>query len=163
MSALSTRHEPDPVRHNGPPTADDYALGLQFCRVGFLSLTRLQLALERGLQALDIDVERLVSALPVSPDDPQQEHAARIVKEGRMAVAFEKLALASGISGPDLSSRPGFPNRIGDVWPEAEPAVAADWPPAEPPTARLLRLYGLRAAVLLAIAAATLAALLVAL
>lgn len=174
MSALSTRHEPGPVRHNGPPTADDYALGLQFCRVGFLSLTRLQLALERGdrsrameaiddLHALDIEVERLVGALPVSPDDPQQEHAARIVKEGRMAVAFEKLALASGISGPDLSSRPGFPNRIGDVWPEAEPAVVADWPPAEPRTARLLRLYGLRAAVLLAIAAATLAALLVAL
>ena len=175
MSALSTRHEPDPVRHNGPPTADDYALGLQFCRVGFLSLTRLQLALERGdrsrameaiddLHALDIEVERLVGALPVSPDDPRQGHAARIVKEGRMALAFEKLALASGISGPDLSSRPGFPGRIGDVWPEAEPVVAAaDWPPAEPRTARLLRLYGPRAAVLLAIAGATLAALLAAL
>lgn len=174
MSALSTRHESDPVRHGGPPTADDYVLGLQFCRVGFLSLTRLQLALERGdrsrameaiddLHALDIEVERLVGALPVSPDDPRPGHAARLVKEGRMAVAFEKLALASGISGPDLSSRPGFPGRIGDVWPEAEPAVAVDWPPAEPRTARLLRLYGLRAAVLLAIVAATLAALLVAL
>lgn len=174
MSALSTRHEPDPVRHNGAPTAEDYALGLQFCRVGFLSMTRLQLALERGdrsrameaiddLHALDIEVERLVGALPVSPDDPRQGHAARIVKEGRMAVAFEKLALASGISGPDLSSRPGFPERIGDVWPEAEPAVAADWPPVEPRTARLLRLYGPRAAVLLAIAGATFAALLAAL
>lgn len=172
MSALSTRHEPDPTGR--PATADDYALGLQFCRVGFLSLTRLQLALERGdrsrameaiddLHALDTEVERLVGALPVSPDDPRQGHAARIVKEGRMAVAFEKLALASGISGPDLSSRPGFPNRIGDVWPEAEPAGIADWPPVEPRTARLLRLYGLRAAVLLAIAGATLAALLVAL
>lgn len=171
MSALSTRHEPDPV---GPPTADDHALGLQFCRVGFLSLTRLQLALERGdrsrameaiddLHALDIEVERLVGALSVSSDDPRQARVARILKEGTMAVAFEKLALASGISGPDLSSRPGFPNRIGDVWPEAEPAGIADWPPAQPQTARLLRLYGLRAAALLAIAATTLAALLVAL
>ncbi|WP_152568140.1 hypothetical protein [Sphingopyxis sp. LC81] len=172
MSALSTRHEPDPT---GPlATADDYALGLQFCRVGFLSLTRLQLALERGdrsrameaiddLHALDTEVERLVGALPVSSDDPRQGQVARILKQGKMAVAFEKLALASGISGPDLSSRPGFPNRIGDVWPEAAPAAAAAGPPAEPRTARLLRLYGLRAAVLLAIAAATLAALLIAL
>ncbi|HWT42562.1 MAG TPA: hypothetical protein VN152_07930, partial [Sphingopyxis sp.] len=46
MSALSTRHEPDPL--GPPPTADDQALGLQFCRIGLLSLTRLQLALERG-------------------------------------------------------------------------------------------------------------------
>lgn len=80
-----------------------------------------------------------------------------------MAVAFEKLALASGISGPGLSTRPGFPNRIGDVWPEAEPAGITDWPPVEPRTARLIRIYGLRVAVLFAIAAATLAALLTAL
>ena len=80
-----------------------------------------------------------------------------------MAVAFEKLALASGISGPGLSSRPGVPGRIGGLPQETEPAGIADWPPAEPRTARLLRLYGLRAAALLAIAATTLAALLVAL
>ena len=169
MSALSTRHEPDPL---GPPMmADDHALGLQFCRVGILSLTRLQLALERGdrsrameaiddLHALDVEVERLVGALPVSPDDPRQARVARILKEGKMAVAFEKLALASGISGPDLSSRPLVPNRIGDARPDAEPAGRADWPPAEPRTARLIRIHGPRAAILLAITGATLAALL---
>jgi hypothetical protein len=172
MSALSTRHEPDPA---GPPaTADDQALGLQFCRLGFMSLTRLQLALERGdrsrameaiddLHALDAEVERLVGALPVSPDDPRQGRVARILKEGKMAVAFEKLALASGISGPDLASQPAVPSRARDARPEAEPAGSADWPPAEPRTARLVRIYGPRAAVLLAIAAATLAALLAAL
>ncbi|KGB58950.1 hypothetical protein OVY29_20105 [Sphingopyxis sp. SE2] len=174
MSALSTRHEPDPVRHGGPPAAEDYALGLQFCRVGFLSLTRLQLALERGdrsrameaiddLHALDSEIERLVGALPVSFDDPRQGRVARLLKEGKMAVAFEKLALASGISGPDLSSRPGVPERITGVRDEAEPAGIADWPPAEPRTAHLVRIYGPRVAVLFAIAAATLTALVAAL
>lgn len=168
MSALSTRHEPDPA---GPPTAADYALGLQFCRVGFLSLTRLQLALERGdrsrameaiddLHALDNKVERLVGALAVSSDDPRRGHVDRILKEGKMAVAFEKLALASGISGPGLSSRPGISDHIGGSGEEAERAGIADWPPAEPRAARLMRVYGPRAAVLLAIATATLAALL---
>jgi len=174
MSALSTRHEPDPVRHGGPPTTEDYALGLQFCRVGFLSLTRLQLALERGdrsrameaiddLHALDTEVERLVGALPVSPDDPRQGRVAGILKQGKMAVAFEKLALASGISGPDLSSRPAAPGRLASVREEAESAAIADWPPPEPRTARLLRVYGPRVAVLFVIVAATLAALLTAL
>ncbi|SBV31459.1 protein of unknown function [uncultured Sphingopyxis sp.] len=174
MSALSTRHEPDPVRHGGPPTAEDYALGLQFCRVGLLSLTRLQLALERGdrsrameaiddLHALDTEVERLVGALPVSSHDSRQARVAGILKQEKMAVAFEKLALASGISGPDLSSRPGVPERLANVREEAGPAVIADWPPAEPRTARLLRVYGPRVAVLFAITAATLAALLAAL
>ncbi len=174
MSALSTRHESDPVRHGGPPTADDYALGLQFCRVGLLSLTRLQLALERGdrsrameaiddLHALDTEVAHLVGTLPVSSDDPRQGRVARILNEGKMAVAFEKLALASGISGPDLSSRVGTAGRIGSVPPETGPAGVADWPPAEPRTARLIRIYGPRVAVLLAITAATLAALLMAL
>lgn len=174
MSALSTRHEPEPVGPPAPPPmADDHALGLQFCRLGLLSLTRLQLALERGdrsrameaiddLHALDAEVERLVGALPVSPDDPRQGRVARILKEGKMAVAFEKLALASGISGPDLSSQP-FPDRAGQVRRQAEPAGVADWPPAEPRTARLIRIYGPRVAVLLAISAATLAALLTAL
>ena len=172
MSALSTRHEPDPL--GPPPTADDQALGLQFCRIGLLSLTRLQLALERGdrsrameaiddLHALDAEVERLVGALPVSPDDARQGRVARILKEGKMAVAFEKLALASGISGPDLSSRAAVPNRTAHARPETEPAGATDWPPAEPRTARLVRVYGPRVAVLLAVAAATLAALLTAL
>lgn len=172
MSALSTRHEPDPL--GPPPTADDQALGLQFCRIGLLSLTRLQLALERGdrlrameaiddLHALDAEVERLVGALPVSPGDARQGRVARILKEGKMAVAFEKLALASGISGPDLASRPAVPDRIAHARPETESAGIADWPPAEPRTARLIRTYGPRAAILLAIAGATAAALFMAL
>ncbi len=172
MSALSTRHEPDPL--GPPPTADDQALGLQFCRIGLLSLTRLQLALERGdrsrameaiddLHALDVEVERLVGALPVSPDDARQGRVARILKEGKMAVAFEKLALASGISGPDLSSRPAVADRVADTRRETGSPGVADWPPAEPRTARLVRTYGPRAAILLAIAGATVAALFMAL
>lgn len=170
MSAPSTRHEPDPARRGGPPTADDYVLGLQFCRVGLLSLTRLQLALERGdrsrameaiddLHALDVEVERLVGTFPVASDDPRQGHVARILKEGKMAVAFEKLALASGISGPDIASQPAVPGRASGLRQEAEPAGVADWPSAEPRTARFVRVFGFRGAILLAIAAATLAAL----
>ena len=173
MSALPNRHEPEPVHRGGPPTADDHALGLQFCRIGFLSLTRLQLALERGdrsrameaidaLHSLDAEVERLVGALAISPDDPRQGRAARIVRDGKMAVAFEKLALASGISGPDLSSRPVAPDRAEKSWREPGPAGIADWPPAEPRTARLLRVHGPRMAVLAAIVAATGCALLLA-
>ncbi len=174
MSALSTRHEPDPARRGGPPTADDYVLGLQFCRVGLLSLTRLQLALERGdrsrameaiddLHALDVEVERLVGTFPVASDDPRQGPVARILKEGKMAVAFEKLALASGISGPDIASQPTAPRGASGLRQETEPAGVADWPPAEPRTARLVRVYGLRVTVLLTIVAATLAALMAAL
>lgn len=174
MSAVSTRHEPGPVRRGGPPTADDHVLGLQHYRVGLLSLTRLQLALERGdrpramgaideLHALDVEIERLVGTFPVSSDDPRQRQVARILKEGKMAVAFEKLALASGISGPHLSSQPAVPGRASGLRQEAEPAGAADWPPAEPRTARLLRVYGFRVTVLITIVAATLAALVAAL
>lgn len=174
MSVLSTRNGSDPVRHDGPPTADDYALGLQFCRVGLLSLTRLQLALERGdrsrameaiddLHALDKDVEHLVGTLPVSSGDPRQGRVAHILNAGKMAVAFEKLALASGVSGPDLSSRPGAAGRFDSLPQEAEAIGVADWPPAERRTARLLRAHGPRVAILLVIAAATLAALLMAL
>ena len=61
--------------HGGAATAADLALGLQLCRAGLLSLTRLQLAVERGdrprvmeavddLHALDVSIGRTVDALP---------------------------------------------------------------------------------------------------
>lgn len=177
MNALSTRHGDHPVdpAPDVLATANDYALGLQLYRIGMLSMTRLQLALERGdrsrameaiddLHALDTRVERLVAALPLSPDDPRQREVGRNLKEEKMAVAFEKLALASGISGPGLASQPVFP-RAGDAALPDDHAHApvAGWPPAETRGARLMRLYGLRAFILFVIVAATLAALLMAL
>lgn len=173
MSALSTRPDDHPVDRGVPspgalPTADDYALGFQLCRAGLLSLTRLQLALDRGdrtrameaiddLHRVDVEVERLVAALPLPADDRRQGEVRRDLKEARMALAFEKLALASGVSGPGLASAPAFSR------PAAEPAAAADWPPAEARSARLVRHYGPRTALLLVIVAATAAALLMAL
>lgn len=177
MSALSTRQEDHPVdpAPDALPTANDYALGLQLCRVGMLSLTRLQLALERGdrsrameaiddLHTIDTKVERLVATLPLSSGDSRQGDVVRDLKEGKMAVAFEKLALASGISGPGLASQPAFPRAAGVAARAGDPhQPAIDWPPAEPQMTRLMRLYGIRATVLLVIVAATLAILLMAL
>lgn len=173
MSALSNWPEGGRASHTSgrggeTPTTDDYAMSLQLYRSGMLSLTRLQLALERGdrprameaiddLHALDGEIERIIETLPMSPDDTQRRKIVRIVREGKMAVAFEKLALAGGISGPDLASPPAFPGRrAAAAAPDAEPLAATDWPPAPPRGVRLLRDYGPRAAVLLVIAAATL-------
>lgn len=168
MSALSnhTAHL-DAALAEPASAANDYALGLQLCRAGILSLTRLQLALQRGdrpgaleaiddLHSLDTEVERLVVALPASLDDPRQGHIARSLREAKMAVAFEKLALASGISGPGLSSRPAFPQ--SDASREDETAdPVTDWPPVESRAARFARIYGPRAAVLLVITGTILA------
>ncbi len=176
MNALSTRHE-DHRTDPGAPSdaaasaAGDYALGLQLWRTGMLSLTRLQLALERGdrprameaiddLHALDIAVERLVDALPAS-DDPRHAEVRQCLQREKMAVAFEKLALASGISGPGLASHPAFP-RSAAVHENDEHEPVADWPPAEVRMARFVRLHGAKAAIFVFIAA-TLAMLLVAL
>ena len=171
MNALSTRHEDhrtDPGVPSGAAAAaaGDYVLGLQLCRAGMLSLTRLQLALERGdrprameaiddLHALDSAVERLVDALPAS-DDPRHAEVRQSLQREKMAVAFEKLALASGISGPGLASQPAFP-RSAAARDNDEQQLVADWPPAEARTARLVRRHGPKAVLLFAIIAATLA------
>lgn len=174
MNALSARHEDHRADHGAPSgaaasAAGDYALGLQLCRVGMLSLTRLQLALERGdrarameaiddLHALDAAVEGLIDALPAS-DDPRHAEVRQCLKREKMAVAFEKLALASGVSGPGLASQPAVP-RPAAPREYDEHLPVAEWPPAEIRTMRLLRRYG--PWLLFAVIAATLAILLMA-
>ncbi|CDO37923.1 hypothetical protein [Novosphingobium sp. KN65.2] len=95
----------------------DLRLGLQLCRANTLSLTRLQLALKSGdrrstleaidrLHALDTQMGRLVRQVPGhANDDPEMQALARHVDEQNMAIAFEKLALVSAVSGPNLVSR----------------------------------------------------------
>lgn len=110
------------------------AEGLQLTRASTIALTRLQLALAGGdrrqtlaaidrLHVLDGEIEHLVEGLPPPPGsgsaasiggipvDREQLGDDRLVslnehlKDQKLALAFEKLALASGISGPDLVSR----------------------------------------------------------
>ncbi|WP_207093876.1 hypothetical protein [Novosphingobium sp. PY1] len=95
----------------------DLHLGLQLCRANTLSLTRLQLALKSGdrrstleaidrLHALDTQISQLVRRLPGhANDDPDMQALSRHVDEQNMAIAFEKLALVSAVSGPNLVSR----------------------------------------------------------
>ncbi|WP_374525626.1 hypothetical protein [Sphingopyxis sp.] len=153
------------------PTATDVALGLQLCRAGIMSLTRLQLALDRGdrsrametvddLHALDISIARTVAALPAMPSDERLAAAARRLQDEKMALAFEKLTLASGVSGPGLSS--GSPRRLGrEIVPDSEPAD--DGPVRAPRLAARWSGPALRVAALLAIAAGTVGVLVMAL
>lgn len=92
----------------------DVHLGLQICRANSLSLTRLQLALQNGdrrcvleaidrLHDLDSQIGRLLKRLPISAnDDPEVQAICKHIDEQSMAVAFEKLVLASEVSGPDM-------------------------------------------------------------
>jgi hypothetical protein len=171
MNALSTRDDDDSVagdaRDIEPSAAPaDLALGLQLCRASALSLLRLQLAFERGdrtaaieaidrLHAADTKIERLVEGLP-SSGDPKLKALARQILEEKMAVAFEKLALASGVSGPDLASAPAFLRRGPEEPPSAvaEPDID-DEPPETIARFGAIRTYGPRAALLVALAAAT--------
>lgn len=169
MSALPARNGHSPSTHDASggsmapttaPTSADVALGLQLCRAGILSLTRLQLALDRGdrsrametvddLHALDISIARTVAALPNPLADERLAAAARRLQDDKMALAFEKLALASGVSGPGLSSGP--PRRVGrEAVPDSE--TADDWPVREPRLAARWSGPVLRAGVFLAIA-----------
>lgn len=146
--------------------------GLQYCRASTLSLTRLELALESRdrqriieamdrLHALDGEIERKVASLP-APEGAEAltEHLGR----EKMAVAFEKLVLASGISGPGLASSP---TSLPQPSPIGVPAPDIDWPPTgeapEPRLIRIVRAYGAKVAMLLTLAAATGAVIFVAL
>lgn len=109
------------------------AEGLQLTRASTIALTRLQLALAGGdrrqtmaaidrLHILDGEIEHLVEGLPPSSeseaaasgdgiavnreesDDDLLASLSEHLKDQKLALAFEKLALASGISGPDLVS-----------------------------------------------------------
>ncbi|TCM16533.1 hypothetical protein EDF56_107112 [Novosphingobium sp. PhB165] len=97
----------------------DVRLGLQICRANSLSLTRLQLALRKGdrrcvleaidrLHDLDAQIGRLLERPPISAnDDPETQAICKYIDEQRMAVAFERLALVSQVSGPDMLSPTG--------------------------------------------------------
>lgn len=171
MNALSARNGYAPgVRDaalTDAPTAIDHALGLQFCRAGLLSLTRLQLALERGdrrrameaidqLHRFDIEVEQLVSRLSGPAPDARMVEIARYLREEKMELAFEKLALASGVNGPGLISRTAA---IRTPPQETDDAGHAAIPFAEPRGYGKLRTYGLRAAAMIAAAGGIAAAL----
>lgn len=107
----------DPVSH----LAAELSRTLQLSRAGALGLTRLQLAIKCGdrhaamaamdrLHAVDAEMERIVERLP-QPDTGNPAHAewqaiARHLADQKLSLAFEKLAMVSEISGPDMVSRP---------------------------------------------------------
>ena len=145
------------------PNLTDQALGLQYCRLGLLSLMRLQLAFERGdrsrvlepideLQALDAEVEHLVDALPAVQEDERLISVARRLKSDKMSATFEKLALASGMSGPGLGhGAASLPPSDAAGQSHDAPDEASVWPPAENPARRLIREYAVSGAVMLGI------------
>lgn len=173
MNAVSTPDGGSPIAHDFSPEAaavppGDAALGLQLCRASIMSLMRLQLAFERcdrmgameaidRLHALDAEVERIMADMPGGEGDPRRDAANRILREEKMAVAFEKLALASGIDGPALDSPPRFLGQ-GDGLPrDAAGLERDDDPPAGARLVTAVRTYGARAALLVAIGAGTVA------
>ena len=116
----------DPECHDNdesvPPdreSQDSLLLGLQLCRANTMSLTRLQLALRSGnrrsaleaidrLHALDARIEHLIERLPPPANEVGDWQAiAKHLEDQKIAIAFEKLALASEISGPDMISNGG--------------------------------------------------------
>ncbi|GGC14174.1 hypothetical protein GCM10011494_36250 [Novosphingobium endophyticum] len=121
MSVTAPKNEPATsdsnrtIRH-GSESRDGLLLGLQLCRANTMSLTRLQLALRTGnrhcaleaidrLHALDAKIEHLVERLPPPANERHEWNAiARHLEDQKIAIAFEKLALASEISGPGMVS-----------------------------------------------------------
>lgn len=103
------------------PTDLDAALrtmlqGLLLSRASTLSLMRLQLAVRSGervqameamdrLDMLDTELERVIANAPLPGyDDSSTQIIAKHIEDQKLALAFEKLALASGIVGPDMVS-----------------------------------------------------------
>ena len=124
-----TKLPPLPAQFRSPVTSDarlsrKFAEGLQLTRASTIALTRLQLALAGGdrrqamaaidrLHAIDGEIEHLVGELPPegsppTPTEPANDDPVaalgKHLADQKLALAFEKLALASGISGPDLVS-----------------------------------------------------------
>lgn len=116
--------------------------GLQLSRASTLALMRMQLAVRSGerlqameamdrLDTLDTELERVLARAP-SPgaQDAAWQAVAKHIEDQKLALAFEKLALASGIVGPGMVS-------VDDTLPAApgEPGHTADpaaWEPTEP-------------------------------
>jgi hypothetical protein len=122
---------------------------VQLSRAQAMALTRLHFALASGnrhqameamdrLHALDAEAERLAARLPAaSEDDDEAAAVARHLADQKLAIAFEKLALASSISGPGMVSRAGTVEEAMLILDKpialAEPANDANY--AEPPLA----------------------------
>jgi hypothetical protein len=125
-------------------------LGLQLSRANAMALTRLQLALCTGerrqaleaidrLHTLDAKLERVVAQLDGAPaedqaiDDQNWDALSTHLADQKLALAFEKLALASGIVGPGLTTAsPPLPRDLGPpagAAPRERPALH----PADPP------------------------------
>jgi len=149
----------------GAALRKDVHLGLQICRANSLSLTRLQLALSKGdrhrvleaidrLHDLDTHISRLLQRLPISANnDPETQAICKYIDEQSMAVAFEKLALISQVSGPDMLS-------LTHHWSDPDQAGISAADPPDQPEAPLATRPQLTAKVLvLVLALLTLAAL----
>lgn len=106
--------------------------GLQLSRASTMALMRLQLALRSGdrvqaleavdrLDTLDAELESVIARLaPPGEGDETLQAIAKHLEAQKLALAFEKLALASGIVGPGLVS-------IENAWPaREEPAPTPD-------------------------------------
>jgi hypothetical protein len=166
IEPMNPQETPVDGRVRNPPPPDAAALAadlgrsLQLSRASALALTRLQLAMKSSdrqatmaaldrLHALDAEMERLVGHLPapVTEDPAWQEWdaIARHLGDQKLALAFEKLAVASEISGPDLVSArepqhfhppARFEESSVEEWPAShhsaaqddDPPPLADWP-----------------------------------
>lgn len=142
--------------------AREVGRGLQLSRSTALSLTRLQLAIHSGdrrqalaaldrLHTLDAELEHLVAGLPgaarddapdAEPETALDAALIRHLEEQKLALAFEKLALVSEISGPDLVS--DLPPGLAPPQPAASAAPAAPTDD-EPPLSDWPRLPAVRA------------------
>jgi len=118
--------------------------GLQLARASTIALTRLQLALAGGdsrqameaidcLHALDGEFEHLVGRLPANPAETGQNALKdpatllrKHITDQKLALAFEKLAFASGIVGPDLVS-PGARPTPGTPQTQVDTPPLVDW------------------------------------
>ena len=152
MSATAPQSEPDdhddqtgsePRADNAP--REDLLLGLQLCRANAMSLTRLQLALRSGnrrcaleaidrLHALDARIENLVERLPPPANETSDWKAiAKHLEDQKIAIAFEKLALASEISGPAMVSGASEEyNYVGEDRPATWPLALTPQPSPRP-------------------------------
>lgn len=137
-----------------PQFGNQFGKALQLTRASALSLTRLQLALAGGdrrrameeidrLHTLDGEIEAVAARLhPGASDDPEWRALAGRLGDQKLALAFEKLALASGIDGPALASlptcnlplsaparAPGEPEPAGPPEEGADAPASLEWPP----------------------------------
>lgn len=146
-TAPAQRNAPEPAQVASQAQCDsaNLSVGLQLSRATTLALTRLQLAITNcdrqqmlaamdRLDDLDTEMERLVERLPAPDnDDPAWQAMARHLRDQKLALTFEKLALMSGVSGPDIVSHAPIPASI-----LPRPRDSSDpWAPAPAPVVEL--------------------------